>query len=128
MTIEDIIKEKEEKYYCYFDENQKAAIKEIVSQYMNYLNIILDDSKENIIIKIVGQYFSLPEDYNLLDTRKYAKQRQIAIYFIDKYTELSSTEICKRFNKDHALVLYSVKKVAGLIDIYRDFKLTISKI
>lgn len=67
----------------------------------------------NLIISQVCKFYSVDES-TLRSTQKNrgtAEARQVAVYLIRKLTNLSTPEIGKELNRDHATILYSVKKV-----------------
>ena len=67
----------------------------------------------HLIISQVCKFYSVDES-TLRSTQKNrgtAEARQVAVYLIRKLTNLSTPEIGKELNRDHATILYSVKKV-----------------
>ena len=67
----------------------------------------------SLIINHVCKFYSVDES-TLRSTQKSrgtAEARQVAIYLIRKLTNLSTPDIGKEVNRDHATVLYSIKKV-----------------
>jgi hypothetical protein len=82
------------------------------------------------IIVIVSEYFKQPIDMVLSTCQKkeYVKVRQISMYFMRLYIKnIGLKTIGAQFPgkpnyKDHASVLYSVKKVNGYIEIDKYFK------
>lgn len=72
----------------------------------------------------------ISEFYNSYHSRirKYVKIRQIASYFFKLYTDLSLHDIGYAFNKDHATVLNSIKKVKNYIDTDKQFKRQIEEL
>jgi len=66
-----------------------------------------------LILKQVGKFYNV-EVSMILGTQRgkaIAEARQVAIYLMRKMTNLSSEDIGREFKKDHATILYSVKKV-----------------
>ena len=41
--------------------------------------------------------------------------RQIAIYIVNQTMSMSSTEIGRKFNKDHTTILYTIEKIKGIL-------------
>ena len=113
MKPETILQEKANKYFVYFDDNQKTAILEAMQSYAKSFQTENKTDKAMFIIKEIGSYFGLPEDYNKLKSRKgeLIKARQIAMYFIKKHTKLSLQVIGSLFNKDHSTVISALEKV-----------------
>ena len=67
----------------------------------------------SLIISQVCKFYSVDES-TLRSTQKNrgtAEARQVAVYLIRKLTNLSTPDIGKELNRDHATILYSVKKV-----------------
>ena len=67
----------------------------------------------SLIISQVCKFYSVDES-TLRSTQKNrgtAEARQVAVYLIRKLTNLSTPEIGKELSRDHATILYSVKKV-----------------
>jgi chromosomal replication initiator protein len=48
-------------------------------------------------------------------TKGIAEARQVAMYLIRKLTNLSLPDIGDEFNRDHATVLYSIRKVEASV-------------
>lgn len=113
MNKETILQEKADKYFVYFDDNQKKAILEAMDSFAKRFQSGNKTDKALFIIKEIGFYFGLPEDYNKLKSRKWEliKARQIAMYFIKKHTKLSLQVIGGLFNKDHSTVISALEKV-----------------
>lgn len=113
MKPETILQEKANKYFVYFDDNQKTAILEAMQSYAKSFQTENKTDKAMFIIKEIGYYFGLPEDYNKLKSRKWEliKARQIAMYFIKKHTKLSLQVIGGLFNKNHSTVISALEKV-----------------
>ncbi len=76
------------------------------------------------IIKIVADYFQIPPKSIKAKTRKreVVQARHIAIYFMKKLTNMSSTAIGNTFNRDHSTVLHALKAVSDLSETNKDFK------
>ena len=67
----------------------------------------------SLIISQVCKFYSVDES-TLRSTQKNrgtAEARQVAVYLIRKLTNLSTPDIGKELSRDHATILYSVKKV-----------------
>ncbi len=73
---------------------------------------------------IICSHFSLETRQIQSRSRKkeIALPRQIAMYFSRKYTDCSLQVIGKEFNRDHATVLHSVKKIEKQMKISSKFK------
>ena len=67
----------------------------------------------NLIISQVCKFYSMDETVlrGTLKNKGTAEARQIAIYLIRKLTNLSLPDIGKEFGRDHATILYSIRKV-----------------
>ena len=67
----------------------------------------------NLIINQVCKFYSLDESVlrSTLRNKGTTEARQMAIYLVRKLTNLSLPEIGQEFNRDHATVLYSIRKV-----------------
>ena len=66
-----------------------------------------------LIISQVSKFYSIEENVlrGTLKNKGTAEARQIAMYLIRKLTNLSLPDIGKEFDRDHATVLYSIRKV-----------------
>ena len=67
----------------------------------------------SLIISQVCKFYSIEEDVlrGTLKNKGTAEARQTAAYLIRKLTNLSLPDIGKEFNRDHATILYSIRKV-----------------
>ena len=67
----------------------------------------------NLIISQVCKFYSIDESVlrSTLRNKGTTEARQMAIYLVRKLTNLSLPEIGQEFNRDHATVLYSIRKV-----------------
>ncbi len=76
------------------------------------------------ITDLICCHFSLkPEQIRSRSRKKeIALPRQIAMYFSRKYTDSSLQYIGRQFNRDHATVLHSVKKIDSLIKTSSKFR------
>lgn len=71
---------------------------------------------ERIVDEVSRTYNVSSEDiFSKKKSAEIAKARQISMYIVHKVMGLSSTEIGKKFNKDHTTVLYTTDKVNKLI-------------
>ncbi len=71
----------------------------------------------NLIITQVCKFYSV-EESSLRGTQRnkgIVEARQMAAYLIRKLTNLSLPDIGKEFNKDHATILHSIKKVESAL-------------
>jgi hypothetical protein len=86
----------------------------------------------NYIIKIVGNYYDMDDNYCYTKYRKreIVFSRQVAMYLIMKYSKKITLEkIGSKFgNKNHATVLHAKKIVQGMIDTYANVKKQIEEI
>ncbi len=67
----------------------------------------------SLIISQVCKFYSIDETVlrGTLKNKGTAEARQIAVYLIRKLTNLSLPDIGKEFGRDHATILYSIRKV-----------------
>ena len=67
----------------------------------------------NLIISQVCKFYSVDEVVlrGTQKTKGIAEARQMAMYLVRKLTNLSLPDIGKEFNRDHATVLYGIRKV-----------------
>lgn len=76
------------------------------------------NKQPEFIEKMVCQYYN--EDYYTIRTtsrkRRLVICRQVVMFLLRKYTELTLTEIGSSFERDHTTVLYSCQTVQDLID------------
>lgn len=76
------------------------------------------------IMEIVANYY----DLTVLDirgkkrTQSIAIARQIAMYLSTQYTRLSTTQIGKYFNKEHATILHAAKTIKKRMDVDKKLK------
>lgn len=71
---------------------------------------------EKIVDEVSRTYSVSAEDiFSRKKSAEIAKARQISIYIVHEVMGLSSTEIGKKFNKDHTTVLYTTDKIKKLI-------------
>ncbi len=78
---------------------------------------IMDEEFAYIIVDIICSNYRITKAILMSDTRKqpYMKYRQIAVYFISKFTNMSYADIAGFFNnKNHSSVTHSL----GVIDNY----------
>ena len=67
----------------------------------------------SFIIKAVGMYYKLEKEYHLKKTRarEIVQARQMSMYMIRKYTDMSLKQVAALFNQDHATVIHGVTKI-----------------
>lgn len=85
----------------------------------------------NYIIKIVGNYYEMKDNYTYTKNRKreIVFARQVAMYLISKYSSMTLEKIGSKFgNKNHATILHAKKTIAGMIETYNDIKNQIEEI
>ena len=76
------------------------------------------------IMEIVANYY----DLTVIDirgkkrTQSIAIARQIAMYLSTQYTRLSTTQIGKYFNKEHATILHAAKTIKKRMDVDKKLK------
>ena len=65
------------------------------------------------IVDEVSRTYNISSDdiYSRKKSADIAHARQISMYIVSQIMSLSSTEIGKKFNKDHTTVLYTIEKV-----------------
>ena len=70
-----------------------------------------------LIISEVSRYFSIEEHIlrGTLRNKGTAEARQIAMYLIRNLTQCSLPDIGKEFDRDHATVLHSIRKVEAML-------------
>ena len=71
------------------------------------------------IVKEVSRTYNVSVDdiYSKKKQADIAYARQISIYIVCQVMSLSSTEVGKKFNKDHTTVLYTVNKVKEILKV-----------
>jgi chromosomal replication initiation ATPase DnaA len=77
-----------------------------------------DDELFYIVSETLRKYYNVGygELVNKSRRRPISEKRQLLHFLAYKYTGLSTTEIGKRTNRDHATVLYSKKVVSNLLE------------
>ncbi len=106
--------------------NKKAITLDLAKQMID--KFVKNTSREisiDFIQKIVSDYFNLPIELIISNTRKreIVQARQIAMYFSKKMTKSSLATIgfhCG--NKDHATVLHACRTVNNLMDTDKQFR------
>ena len=67
---------------------------------------------DKVVDEVSRTYNVSSEDiYSRKKTAEITHARQIAMYIVSQVMSLSSTEIGKKFNKDHTTVLYTIEKI-----------------
>ena len=97
---------------------------------MNY-NIIPGLNSSNRIIDIVANYYNLTRDEMLEKSRNLylVQARQITMYFLKKYTKLSSKKIATElYLANHTTVLYGIKTIKNRIDTEKEVLNDVKKI
>ena len=71
------------------------------------------------IVTEVSRTYNIPSEdiFSKKKSAEIAKARQISIYIVHKVMGLSSTDIGKKFNKDHTTILYTVDKIKKLLQV-----------
>ena len=109
------------------DINRELAEKVLKNIFEQEVNLI---SVENIL-KVVSTEFGVPRDALRSQKRNriITEPRQVAMYLCQRMTNLSTTEIARKFDrKDHTTVLHARKKVARRLENDLDFDLKINSI
>ena len=71
---------------------------------------------ENVVDEISRTYNVLAEDiFSKRKNADIAYARQVSIYVVSKVINLSSTEIGKKFGKDHTTILYTINKMKDIL-------------
>ncbi len=92
-----------------------GTAKEVLKSYLQTLPVTVNCEK---IQKRVSRYFDIRHEDMLSKSRarKLVVPRQIAMYLVKRYTDLSLTEIGSRFGgKDHATVINAINRVETLM-------------
>ena len=76
-----------------------------------------EDKKKDYILSVVSKYSGLSLEDLRKKTRKRSicQNRQIACYFLLKYTYLTTSKVGEVFNLDHSTIVYSRKNISSLI-------------
>ena len=76
-----------------------------------------EDKKKDYILSVISKYSGLSLEDLRKKTRKksVSQNRQIACYFLLKYTYLTTTKVGQIFDLDHSTVVYSRKNISSLI-------------
>lgn len=76
------------------------------------------------IMEIVANYYDLtvPDIRGKKRTQSIALARQIAMYLSTQYTRLSTTQIGKYFNKEHASIIHGAKKIKKCMEENKKLK------
>lgn len=73
----------------------------------------------DVIIETICKYFDI--SFNQLieinRTRKRTYMRQLTMYFLEKYTDMTLKQIGKKLERDHSTVVHSKDLISGLIDV-----------
>ena len=71
---------------------------------------------DKIVVEVSRTYNVEPDDiYSRKKSQDIAYARQISMYIVSQVMSLSSTEIGKKFNKDHTTVLYTIEKIKNIL-------------
>ena len=71
---------------------------------------------ENVVDEISRTYNVSAEDiFSKRKNADIAYARQVSIYVVSKVINLSSTEIGKKFGKDHTTILYTINKMKDIL-------------
>ena len=86
-------------------------VEEILGNSFFHKNIRRVD--KDMVIRAVESYFKVSRDELLSDKRSknISHPRQVAMYLIRRYTDMSYPEIGESFNKDHTTVMYADKNI-----------------
>lgn len=104
MSIDELILEKEKQYGCEFGEEQIKALKDIAITYAGFFDNQDKNDKGMFIIRCVGHYFCLPDDWYKDSSKKgdIITARQISMYFMKEFTKLKLREVAGFFKKLHS--------------------------
>lgn len=82
------------------------------------------------IMIVVCDLYRLPINDIISNSRKrtIVEARQVAIYLLNKYTDMSLVGIGRLFNRDHSTVIYSRDTVKDMIDVDHKFAAKINQI
>ena len=98
---------------------------------------LLLDSKDKVreevtsfIIDIVQLYYGLEDNYYKQRSRKQelVLARQVAMYLIRQHTTQSLLSIGRKFGRDHATALHSIKKIKDYLWYHQEIKTQIKEI
>lgn len=87
----------------------------ISEEYKSYDFIVMDS-----ITKIIADYFKVSVK-DLRSSSRYshiAFPRQICMYIAVNHYKLSTTKVSRYFGRSHATVIYSIKTLNNLMDVY----------
>lgn len=84
----------------------------------NYIRDVISETLpepitvDKIVTEVSRTYdISFEDIYSKKKSADIAFARQVSMYIVSQVMELSSTEIGKKFNKDHTTVLYTIEKI-----------------
>jgi chromosomal replication initiator protein len=114
----------------------QAPVKEMISPeiFVGLHDTIQHDFKlqnANWIVYVVCNYYKISplKISEKTNKREIVKARQIAMYFLDKYTKMSLAAIGEKLGgKNHSTVIYGIQTVEDLIYSDKDFKQQIAEI
>ena len=92
-------------------------------------NINEDIDKDSIILKVCNYYgISLDELMSKSRLRKIADARNTLYYIFHKCYKMTSTEVAKMFNKNHATILSGANKIDGFMRFDKVFRKQINNL
>ena len=105
---------------------------ELKTKKMNYFSrpaLDYQKPKINDIIERVCSHFELPisQLYIKRNLREVVEVRSIVMYLLHRYLGITSTEVARIFDKNHATVLHNCNKVQGFMDIDKEYKILVNK-
>lgn len=80
------------------------------------------------VSKEMGIRFESLVTFNKLRDKDIVKARHLIIYFLNEYTNMSTTQIASIFDKDHSTVTHSIKTVNNWLETDKSFSLLVESI
>lgn len=82
------------------------------------------------IIRAVCEHFEITFDgiHRKSKIVEFCKPRMVAMYLIRLYCKSTTTEIAKLFNKNHATVIWAIKRIKEEQEIYPELREKINKL
>jgi len=99
---------------------------------MNYMSrpaVDYEKPKINDIIERVCKHYQIPisQLYIKRNFREIVEARSVVMYLLHRYLGMTSTEVARIFDKNHATVLHNCNKVEGFMDIDKNYKELVNK-
>lgn len=101
-----------------FDERISALEARIAK--LERANAVWDSRPEHRVIDTVSSYYGIPAKalYGRCRSHHVTWPRHVCFYFLTQYG-ITYSRVAKMFNKDHALINYSIPRVVSEININR---------